>query len=115
MSWSIRQCDSRRSRRGRFRKHRYRATGDILEARQLLSGEITLTGAVAISSFAGIGFALNPVASFIGTINGQVDNTPGDYQVQVDWGAGGGLSRRESSSSLSGIRSSSRPHTTTPR
>jgi hypothetical protein len=39
-----------------------------------------------------VGFGLNPVASFMGFYDGQLDNTPGDYQVQVDWGDGGGYS-----------------------
>ncbi len=59
----------------------------------MLSG-ISLGGANPIEPFAGVGFALNPVATFTGTINGQVDNTPGDYHVQVNWGDGGGYSSK---------------------
>lgn len=76
------------------RRHRLDGTiGETLEPRRLLSG-ISLGGANPIEPFAGVGFALNPVATFTGTINGQVDNTPGDYHVQVNWGDGGGYSSK---------------------
>jgi hypothetical protein len=65
MYWHIRQWSYHLAGSGKFRNHRYRGRGEVLEARRLLSGQITLTGATAISSFAGIGFALNPVASFV--------------------------------------------------
>ena len=68
------------------------SAAEVLEPRLLLANnvQITLSSANAISSFAGVGFALNPVASITGTVNGVVDNKPGDYQVQIDWGDGGG-------------------------
>ncbi len=71
----------------------YRPEAELLERRLVLAGnvQISLAGANAISSFAGVGFALNPVASITGTVNGVIDNKPGDYQVQIDWGDGGGL------------------------
>ena len=47
---------------------------------------LTLSGANAISEFAGVGFALNPVGSVTGTYNEADDNTPGDYQAQINWG-----------------------------
>ncbi len=65
---------------------------EVLEARQLLAGQVTFTGAAPIDSFAGVGFALNPVATLVGSNNGTPDNTVGDYQVQVNWGDGSGFS-----------------------
>ena len=60
--------------------------------RQLLAGQVTFTGAAPIDSFAGVGFALNPVATLFGSNNGEPDNSVGDYQVQVNWGDGHGFS-----------------------
>jgi hypothetical protein len=79
----------------RSRARRQRPEGEALEGRQLLdgSGQILLDNFGPLqSSFAGVGFALNPVTAITGRFNGRVDNTPGDYQVQVDWGDGSGFS-----------------------
>ncbi len=60
---------------------------EALEGRRLLT--ITLFDAGQFGAFAGVGFALNPIAEIQGDLNGQPDNTPGDYKVQVNWGDGG--------------------------
>ena len=64
-----------------------------LETRQLLT---TLSGGVQInvspvsslSSYAGVGFRLNPVADISGVVNNSRDANPGDFTAQVRWGDG---------------------------
>ena len=66
---------------------------DPLEGRSLLT---TLSGGVqldvspvsSLSSYAGVGFRLNPVADISGYVNNAPDTNPGDYQAQVHWGDG---------------------------
>jgi len=41
-----------------------------------------------IVAFAGVGFALNPVAQIQGYYNGQFDDTLSDYHAQINWGDG---------------------------
>jgi predicted chitinase len=77
----------RRTRRSRYPL----PTFDWLEARELLTGSVLLSPVTQIQSFAGVGFALNPVATAEGSLNNQSDSTPGDYQAQVDWGDGSGF------------------------
>ncbi len=72
-------------------KRRARVTLDQLEDRRLLTIAIYGNDGAAfsyLSAFAGVGFALNPVAEITGSYNGQVDNAPGDYNAQIDWGDG---------------------------
>ena len=52
------------------------------------SVSLSLGSEPAISAFAGVGFALNPITVINGTYKGSPDNTPGDYQAQVNWGDG---------------------------
>ena len=47
---------------------------------------LTISGTSQIQSFAGVGFALNPVATVAGLYNNETDNTPGDYHSQINWG-----------------------------
>ena len=47
---------------------------------------LSTTGAGTIDSFAGVGFALNPIATAYGSYNGEADNSVGDYHVQINWG-----------------------------
>ncbi len=78
----------RERRKSRGRTFAVRVEIEALEERRLLTGQITLSGVGQISAFAGVGFALNPVADIFGTNNGQVDDSPGDYTVEVEWGDG---------------------------
>jgi hypothetical protein len=57
---------------------------EVLEGRSLLS--VTLEAYYGISSFAGVGFSLNPVIEIGGTSNGQPDDAASDYRAQIDWG-----------------------------
>jgi hypothetical protein len=43
-------------------------------------------GLSSISAFAGVGFALSPVAEAQGTYNTLQDETPSDYRAQINWG-----------------------------
>jgi PKD repeat protein len=47
---------------------------------------MSFNGINGFTTFAGVGFSLNPIASITGTYNGFNDNTPGDYKMQVNWG-----------------------------
>jgi putative transposon-encoded protein len=71
--------------------NRFRPVGDVLEERRLLTLQVSGSGISQIVSFAGVGFAKDPVATIFGTVNGFVDNNPSDYQAQVDWGDGTGM------------------------
>jgi hypothetical protein len=76
----------------RWRRRR-RPSIDVLERRRLLTisvlnadGEFNYD--TEVYSYAGVGFALNPIATIQGNYNGQSDTNPNDYQVQVNWGDG---------------------------
>jgi photosystem II stability/assembly factor-like uncharacterized protein len=73
-------------RRGRSRFDRLAPRAEFLERRRLLT--LNVGSEPGLNAFAGVGFALHPVASISDTVNGVADNTPGDYQVQIDWGDG---------------------------
>jgi hypothetical protein len=57
-----------------------------LERRTLLS--VNLVPDYSVSSYAGVGFKLNPVTEIEGSYNGQGDDSPSDYSVQIKWGDG---------------------------
>ena len=65
---------------------------EVLERVKCSRARSRSPGRCPIDSFAGVGFALNPVATLVGSNNGQPDNSVGDYQVQVNWGDGHGFS-----------------------
>ena len=50
--------------------------------------EISLGGVPVIDAYAGVGFALNPVASFDATVDGQTDERAGDFSASINWGDG---------------------------
>jgi hypothetical protein len=50
---------------------------DRLEGRRLLT--ISLAAGYSISSYAGVGFSLNPVTQITGSFDGQPDDRPSDY------------------------------------
>jgi len=77
------------------RRRRYHPNGEGLETRQLLSGSVVLSSYTPILAFAGVGFALNPIAIVDGVLNGWPDINPTDYKVQVNWGDGGGFSSQD--------------------
>ncbi len=65
-----------------------------LEDRRLLSGtaQIELYGAYSISSYEGVGFQENEVATMQASLNGQPDTSKGDFQAAIKWGDGGSSS-----------------------
>ncbi len=84
-------------RSGRARRRLF-PQADRLEGRRLLT--ISLADGYNISSYAGVGFSLNPVTQITGSFDGQPDDRPSDYTVQIDWGDGG--SQDTSASLVSG-------------
>ena len=77
---------------------------EILENRRLLvgGGQISIYDSPAIGAFAGVGFALNPVAEVNGYYNGQQDDTPSDYTVGIQWGDGSSSQARLTNDSSNG-------------
>jgi hypothetical protein len=73
-------------RRAQARRHCNHPQAEPLERRRLLT--LSLQRGYSIGSYAGVGFALNPVTQISGTFNGQADDHPSDYQVKIDWGDG---------------------------
>jgi PKD repeat protein len=47
---------------------------------------VSLGGFYQFTSFAGVGFQENVIANVAGTLNGRLDNKPGDYVARVNWG-----------------------------
>jgi len=83
--WNSMSPSARGDRRAPTRSHRCRPLAEVLEARRLLTAP-ALESEPRIFAFAGVGFALNPVAMIYGTKGGVPDNTPGDYKAQINWG-----------------------------
>jgi len=48
--------------------------------------QIQLYGAYTLSSYAGVGFQENEVATMQAQVNGQPDTNVGDFQAQINWG-----------------------------
>jgi hypothetical protein len=65
-----------RARSGRARRRLF-PQADRLEGRRLLT--ISLAAGYSISSYAGVGFSLNPVTQITGSFDGQPDDRPSDY------------------------------------
>jgi hypothetical protein len=72
-------------------RRRYRPAVELLEDRRLMSTNVvmTLSGEYGISSYAGVGFQGNQVASLSVSVNGEADPHKGDFQAQIQWGDGG--------------------------
>ncbi len=97
LSTSRKRCARASQKRSHHCSHAGRPALEALENRRLLSIAIFDNIGVAndpsyLDAFTGVGFALNPVAEISGSYNGQTDDNPADYSVQIDWGDGGGSS-----------------------
>ncbi len=61
---------------------------EAMEPRMLFSVTIDVEGAGDISSYAGVGFRLQPIAYLTGLVNNVADINSNDYQVTIIWGDG---------------------------
>ena len=83
ISWLYRRSE----RTERPRRRAARLMMEQLEDRQLLSTVAVLNAVDPISTYAGVGFQLNPVATLEVFVNGQeVSNTKSSYSAQIDFG-----------------------------
>src|SRR5262249_13399823 len=66
----------------------FRPGVEALESRVQPAVSITLNSQLLNTSFAGVGFTENAVATFIAFVNGVQDLNGADFQAQIDWGDG---------------------------
>src|SRR5262249_59200431 len=83
----LRRGGAKTCRTGRCRPRSCRPAVEAREDRRLLSNvQLSLGGGGPVSSFAGVGFRENQVATLSVSVNGQGDPNPGDFQAQIGWG-----------------------------